>query len=113
MAFSLKSAASMKAGVAAGRVSRKNCVAVRAGKFDEELIKTAVRKGGPGVRWLACLLLHQCLSCEIRCSSARLSRVPVQPGGGIAACLPTCCIIMRVCAMDGDRSRRVFGVPCP
>lgn len=45
MAFSLKSAASMKAGVAAGRVTRKNCVAVRAGKFDEELMKTAVRMG--------------------------------------------------------------------
>jgi len=43
MAFSLKSATSMKAGMAAGRVSRKNCVAVRAGKYDEELIKTAVR----------------------------------------------------------------------
>ncbi|KAF5828396.1 fructose-1,6-diphosphate aldolase isoenzyme 1 [Dunaliella salina] len=48
MAFSLKSAASMKAGVAGGRVTRKNCVAVRAGKFDEELMKTAKTIASPG-----------------------------------------------------------------
>lgn len=48
MASALKAAAPLKAAAGISRAQgRRNCVAVRAGKYDEELIKTAVSTGSP------------------------------------------------------------------
>jgi hypothetical protein len=88
MAFALKNAVAQKAGVVSRSQGRKTCVAVRAGKYDEELIKTAVSA-------------HRCCLCVFvwRAMKERGSSYPVSPfSGGLARSLPPSRCLRAMCS---------------